>query len=146
MNDRDLRSAYSEQGANLWVCAPSGDYVASRADIFTTYNYGRYGDDFGGTSAATPTVAGVVALVRAANTALTWRDVKLILAASARENRRTSSGWRIGASKYGATGRYNFNHEYGFGVVNAKAAVDLATAGRISRRSSKRTRWRPLPT
>ena len=34
-----------------------------------------------------------------------------------------------GARKYGAgsaTDRYHFNHEYGFGVVDAKAAVDIA--------------------
>ena len=123
VTDRGVRSGYSEEGANLWICAPSD---GGRAGIFTTYNYGRYGDDYGGTSAAAPTVAGVVALVRAANTALTWRDVKLILAASARKNHTSNSGWRTGASKYGATGRYSFNHEYGFGVVDAKAAVDLA--------------------
>ena len=125
VDNRGRRSSYSEAGANLWVCAPSD---GGRAGIFTTYNYGRYGDSFGGTSAAAPTVAGVVALIRAANTALTWRDVKLILAASARKNDSGNGGWRTGASKYGATGRYNFNHEYGFGVVAAKAAVDLAAS------------------
>ena len=64
--------------------------------------------------------------MRAANTALTWRDVKLILAASARKNDSSDGGWRSGTPKYGAAGSYNFNHEYGFGVVDAKAAVDLA--------------------
>ena len=123
VTDRGRRSGYSERGANLWICAPSS---GGNARVFTTYNYGRYSADFGGTSAAAPTVAGVVALVRAANPALTWRDVKLILAASARKNHRSSSGWRTGASKYGASGRYHFNHEYGFGVVHAKAAVGLA--------------------
>ena len=81
---------------------------------------------FGGTSAATPIVSGVVALVREANNALTWRDVKLILAASARKV-DPNTGWVEGAFKYGSTtDRYNFNHEYGFGMVDAKAAVDLA--------------------
>ena len=124
VNDRGQRSYYSEQGANLWICAPSNDGL--RPGILTTSNHGRYSAAFGGTSAASPTVAGVVALVRAANSALTWRDVKLILAASARKNDSSNSGWSAGAVKYGATGRYNFNHEYGFGVVDAKAAVDLA--------------------
>ena len=123
VDDRGRRVGDSEMGANLWICAPSRG--AGRPPILTTYNYGRYGG-FGGTSAAAPTVSGVVALVRAANTALTWRDVKLILAASARKNDTSNSGWRTGASKYGASGRYNFNHEYGFGVVDAKAAVGLA--------------------
>ena len=121
-NNRGRRSWYSEKGANLWICAPS----SGATGIFTTLNYGRYTDSSGGGSTATAVVSGVAALVRAANTELTWRDVKLILAASARKNDSGNSGWRTGAPKYGATGSYNFNHEYGFGVVNAKAAVDLA--------------------
>ena len=86
-----------------------------------------YIDDFGGTSAAAPIVSGVVALVRQANPELSWRDVKLVLAASARRNDPDNSGWQDGAVQYGATSeRYTFNHEYGFGVVDAQAAVDLA--------------------
>ena len=74
-------------------------------------------------------VSGVAALVRGANPGLTWRDVKLILAASARKNDSSNPGWTTGARKYGSTSqRYAFNHEYGFGVVDAKAAVDLATS------------------
>ena len=126
VDHRGRRSTVSERGANLWVCAPSGDFYRGGPGILTTYDYGRYGNDFGGTSAAAPTVAGVVALVRAANPALTWRDVKLILAASARRNHSSDRDWRTGASKYGAAGRYRFNRQYGFGVVDAKAAVDLA--------------------
>ena len=86
-----------------------------------------YTDTFGGTSASTPIVSGVAALVRSANTALTWRDVKLILAASARQTDADDTGWEDGALKYGSDAeRYHFSHKYGFGVVDAKAAVDLA--------------------
>ena len=121
----DTRSYYSEPGANLWVCAPSsGGEAAPR--IATTTN-GGYRTDFGGTSAAAPIVSGVVALMRSVNPALTWRDVKLILAASARKNDPGNSGWEEGALRYGSTtARYSFNHEYGFGMVDAAAAVDLA--------------------
>ena len=123
----DKRSDYSEVGANLWVCGPSSSGRVGQPRIATTDNGHRYQGAFGGTSAATPIVSGVVALVREANTALTWRDVKFILAASARKNDLVNTGWEQGALKYGsATDRYNFNHEYGFGVVDAKAAVDLA--------------------
>ena len=123
----DTRSYYSELGANLWVCAPSsGGEAAPR--IATTTN-GGYRTDFGGTSAAVPIVSGVVALMRSVNPALTWRDVKLILAASARKNDPGNSGWEEGALRYGSTtARYSFNHEYGFGMVDAAAAVDLAAA------------------
>ena len=93
----------------------------------TTDNDNRYRGSFGGTSAATPIVSGVAALVREANNTLTWRDVKLILAASARKNDPDNTNWEQGTLKYGsATDRYKFNHEYGFGMVDAKAAVDLA--------------------
>ena len=127
VNDLGQRSAYSEGGANLWVCAPSDDPTRDRPGIFTTAGYSAYTDSFGGTSAAAPTVSGVAALVRAANASLTWRDVKLILAASARKNDATNTGWEQGALEYGSgTLRYDFNHEYGFGVVDAGAAVTLA--------------------
>ncbi len=122
----DKRSAYSELGANLWVCAPSSSGRGLQG-ITTTDIPDRYRDNFGGASAATPIVTGVVALVRAANTDLTWRDVKLILAASARKNDASNTGWDEGALKYGSTSdRYEFNHEYGFGMVDAAAAVALA--------------------
>ena len=123
----DIRSEYSEAGANLWVCGPSSSGREGQPEIATTDNGHRYRGSFGGTSAAAPIVSGVVALIREANNALTWRDVKLILAASARKNDPDNTGWEQGAFKYGSTtNRYNFNHEYGFGMVDAKAAVDLA--------------------
>ncbi len=128
VSDHDTRSSYSEMGANLWVCAPSNDITDPHQGILTTENSDRYFEEFGGTSAATPVVAGVAALMRSANPDLTWRDVKLILAASARKNDASNSGWFDGARKYRGISedRYHFNHEYGFGVVDAGAAVDLA--------------------
>ena len=127
VNHADVRSSYSERGSNLWVCGPSSDNARGMQGIATTDNGNRYRDDFGGTSAATPIVSGVAALVRGVNGTLTWRDVKLILAASARKNDADDSGWEQGALKYGSnTERYSFNHEYGFGMVDAGAAVALA--------------------
>ena len=127
VNDQGQRSAYSEEGPNLWVCAPSGD--SDRQGNLTTQNYDRYRNGVAGTSTSAALVSGVAALVRKANADLTWRDVKLILAGSARKNDASDSGWATGATKYGSTTdtyTYNFNHQYGFGVVDAKAAVDLA--------------------
>ena len=125
VNIDDTRSVWSETGANLWVCAPS-DNDSDQRGLMTTAPSG-YEPDFGGTSGAAPVVSGVIALMRAANPELTWRDVKLILAATARKNDSTNSGWEDGALQYGSsTERYSFNHEYGFGVVDAGAAVARA--------------------
>ena len=122
---KDTRSFFSEKGANLWVCAPSGG--DELRNITTTDTVG-YTADFSGTSASTPMVSGVIALMRSVAPALTWRDVKLILAETARKNDSANSGWEQGALAYGSTTeRYSFNHEYGFGVVDAHAAVTLAS-------------------
>ena len=127
VNYKDVRSAYSEKGPNLWLCAPSGDSGWALPRIATTESSDRYTKSFSGTSAAAPIVSGVAALVRAANPDLTWRDVKLILAASARKNDATDDGWREGALQYGSTTeRYSHSHRYGFGVVDAGSAVALA--------------------
>ena len=123
----DRRAVYSDMGASLWVCAPSGDGSGGTRHMTTTDPGNRYTDAFAGTSAAAPVVSGVAALIRAENTDLTWRDVKLILANSARKNDATSRGWEQGGVKYGSTtDRYSFNHSYGFGAVDAGAAVALA--------------------
>ena len=130
----DVRAGYSELGANLWICAPSQDKDADLPGIATTSVGNTYDLNFTGTSAAAPIVSGVAALVRAANRDLFWRDVKLILATSARKNDPANTGWQDGALKYGsADEHYSFSHEYGFGVVDAGAAVALAN------------NWTPLP-
>ena len=129
VNEQDTRSDYSETGASLWVCAPSWDSREGYRGIVTTENSDRYEPTFNGTSASAPSVAGVAALLRQANPGLTSRDLKLILAASARRNDPANSGWEDGAAKYGSDSAnevYHFNHEYGFGVVDAAAAVELA--------------------
>ena len=106
-------------GSNVWICAP--------VNVLTTNNFDRYYRTWGGTSFATPVVSGVVALVRSENNSLTWRDVKLILAASARQTSPDAPEWETGALQFGSTDRrYTYHPRFAFGVVDAKAAVDLA--------------------
>ena len=146
VNHRGVRTYYSEKGANLWVCAPSND-PGTGPGITTTATGGEYVDHFGGTSAATPQVSGVAALVRSANTALGWRDVKLILAGSARKNDPDDSGWETGAAQYeSASDSYEFNHSYGFGVVDADAAVELAQGWtNVAELRSQTVEWSGTP-
>ncbi|TGN11142.1 S8 family serine peptidase [Leptospira ilyithenensis] len=128
------KASYSEDGANLLVCAHSLGNTS--VGIFTTdvsstggYNRGtssteptnlNYTSSFSGTSAASPLAAGVGALVVDANPSLTWRDVRVILARSARQNDPSDSGWFTNGAGL------KFNHKYGFGAADANAAVTLA--------------------
>jgi kexin len=74
-----------------------------------------------GTSAAAPMVAGVVALMLEANPNLTWRDARYILATTARKNDPSDySGWTTNGAGW------HINHNYGFGAVDALAAVQKA--------------------
>ena len=116
---------YGEPGANVLISAPSD---GSGVGITTTDNAGNngytssdYTSSFGGTSSATPLVSGVIALMMEANSNLTWRDVQQILVESARKNDPNDDGWNTNGAGL------EFNHKYGFGVVDAGHAVDLAT-------------------
>jgi proprotein convertase subtilisin/kexin type 2 len=144
VNDQGKESSYAEPGANIWISAPGGEYCDTHA-ITTTDRTGTAGDNsynnaiygltpydyanrsytkcMNATSAATPQIAGVVALMLEANPNLTWRDVRLILAQSARQNDPTDAGWTTGS----APPHYHFNHKYGFGVADAGSAVLLAS-------------------
>ena len=133
VDHRGRKPEYAEIGANLLVCAPSSN-DADTARITTTAPRDAYRSDFSGSSASTPMVSGVVALMLAANPDLSWRDVRLILARSARRNDAGDAGWV--ESGFGPA----FNHKYGFGVANAEAAVALArgwttVGGAVSLRS-----------
>ena len=57
VNEHDTRSSYSEMGANLWVCAPSGDRAQDYRGIVTTENSDRHVADFSGTSGSTPALS-----------------------------------------------------------------------------------------
>ena len=132
VNKSGERSYYSEKGANLWVCAPSNDRYfpgLTTTDIVGAEGRSRgdYRDSFGGTSASAPIVSGVAALMRSANPELGWRDIRLILAVTAQKNDSTNPEWFEGMASYDGSNYsgslYQHNHEYGFGVVDAQAAV-----------------------
>lgn len=116
-----VASAYSEGGSGLLVNAPSTEGTCSTfTSAIIAPLISGYTPSFNGTSASAPHVAGVVALMLQANPNLTWRDVQHILVNTARRNVPTDSGWRSNGA-----GR-QFHHLYGFGMVNAHAAVVAA--------------------
>lgn len=124
LDDYDRQAYYAEPGAPILVSS-YGSGVSP--GIFSTDNRGANGyspddyyDDFGGTSASTPMVSGVVALMLQANPNLTWRDVKHILVDTARRNDPTDADWKLNGAGHWV------NHKYGYGSVDAAAAVQAA--------------------
>ncbi|WP_439596055.1 S8 family serine peptidase [Falsiroseomonas sp.] len=141
---------YSNPSAALLVVAPSSASFAG--DITTTdrtgpggYGAGDWFGGFGGTSTSGPLVAGVVALVLEANPGLGWRDVQEILALSARHTGHPIGGtltspeqtpWRINGAGDWNGGGMHFSNDYGFGLVDARAAVRLAESWQAPARTS----------
>ena len=91
----------------------------------------NYMSTMNGTSSAAPTVAGVIALMLEANPSLTWRDVKKILASTSRQVDVPRNISVDGIEQYGwitnAAG-YKFHNWYGFGAVDAAAAVESSVS------------------
>lgn len=128
------RPAYAEGGANVLIVAPTegDDAIATTTTDVTGadgYNSGTeqgehanrsYSATMSGTSGSTPLAAGVGALVLQVRPDLSYRDVKRVLAHSARQVDATNSGWSTNGAGL------HINHEYGFGAVDADAAVALA--------------------
>ena len=151
------RSSYSSAGATLWVVAPAGEYGVDHPAMITTdqmgvgrgyelYSVGLaanaeanplgdYTSLFNGTSAAAPNASGAVALLLQTQPELTWRDVKHILAKTARQLHadiprvRVAFGGAPAVLQHGwitnAAG-YHFHNWYGFGAIDVDAAVALA--------------------
>ena len=159
-NAADVKSSYSSAGANIWVVGPAGEDGVEHPAIITTDQAGthagfdrvfdsgltsahplnRDGDylsAFGGTSSATPAVAGAIAVVLGAYPQLTWRDVKHVLAGSARRidpdrprvraafNGRpyvAQHAWQTNAAGYA------YHNWYGFGAADIDRALALASS------------------
>lgn len=136
INDKGRPSFYSEPGANILVSAPSnggkqGITTTDRAGSsgyneeggtveYPDFSNTDYTNTFGGTSAATPAVAGVVALMLQANPNLTYRDVQEILVRTATKNDEFHGDWVTNG------GGFHFNTRFGAGLVNAQAATAMA--------------------
>ncbi|MCA9293633.1 MAG: S8 family serine peptidase [Phycisphaerales bacterium] len=123
-DDDGRKTSTSSVGTCILVNAPSGSIGAGITTTDRTgsagYAAGDYTSSFLETSAAAPIVAGVVALMLEANPNLTWRDVQHILAETADRNDPADSSWF-----QNSVGNW-YSDKYGFGRVNADAAVAAA--------------------
>ena len=136
-NDQGRHSPYSNRGEGISLVAPSDDWDDPRRLGITTtdvtlrgkgYSSGAYCDDFGGTSSATPLVAGVAALVLSANRSLKWDQVRDVLTSTADKVDTAGGDYRSGHSL-----------KYGYGRVNAEAAVAKAKSrARRGRKAAKK--------
>lgn len=158
-------SSYSSVGANVFLAAPGGESSAQQAGIVTTdlsgcdNGFNTYSSsvdtalkDSGldancdattamyGTSAATASASGAIALVMSANPQLDARTVKHILATTARKLDPNNTGVDLSfsdnngnISSYNAVpgwqqnaAGYNFHYFYGLGAIDVDAAVAMA--------------------
>lgn len=129
--------AYAEPGTNILMSAPSMALIGREeggADIWTTDLSGPRGlsagvrgesADYaafaGGTSAAAPMVSGVVALMLQANPSLSWRDVRWLLARTARPAQLGSLD-----AEASAMNNHGYHARVGFGRVHAGDAIAAA--------------------
>ncbi|MDZ7637611.1 MAG: S8 family serine peptidase [Bryobacterales bacterium] len=135
---RKTRSAYSSWGRQISVCAPTdnwddlGQFTPPGLGITTTDNEGagpgsdftpgsRFTSDFGGTSSATPTVAGLCGLVLSANAALTALEVKDLLQRSADKDLSLVTDSPV--NEPGNFDAQGFSLWFGHGKINAAKAV-----------------------
>lgn len=167
LNAKGEISSYSTPGSGVWISSAAGEFGTTDPAIITTdimgcanglstssssanaFNRGssalnsncNYTNIMNGTSAATPTLAGIIALILDANPDLTWREVKDILVKTAEKVKYVTSailhprGSSFGLSGYDYDYRYidnnagySFSNTYGFGRANAFAAVKMASS------------------
>ncbi|MBK9123112.1 MAG: S8 family serine peptidase [Chloroflexi bacterium] len=109
---------YSERGSAILISAPSSG--GSLGITTTGGSSSGCTSGFGGTSSASPLAAGVIALMLEANPNLTWRDVQHILVQTAAPVDPSHPDWQTNGAGH------DYNHFYGFGRIDADAAVALA--------------------
>jgi len=165
-----VKSSYSTAGSSVWVSAPGGEFGTTHPAMMTTDDSGcsrgavrsghtgnnafdnvnhsensscNYTSAMNGTSSAAPITSGAIALMLEANPALTWRDVKHILATTSTQvdaskanisNTINGTTW-VGVPAWTTNDAgHKFHDWYGFGRIDVSAAVTAAlsyTAGSL---------------
>lgn len=115
----DYRAYYSDFGASVDVAAPGDDITTTDRTGLLGYSPGNYTDTFSGTSASSPVACAVGALILSANPGLTRAQVQNILQNSADKIDQAGGAYDVNGH----------SDKYGYGRVNASAAVQAAAQG-----------------
>lgn len=162
LNANGSSASYSSPGSSIWISAPGGEFgyaspgiittdttgcnrgIASEFEAYTDFDKGLlqnnqcdYTSTMNGTSASAPIVSGAVAILLEANPLLSWRDIKYILAKTARkvDDQRGAVGHPDGHNLFSHVYQegwttnnagFHFHNWYGFGALDLEKAVDLA--------------------
>jgi subtilisin family serine protease len=159
------KSAYSNWGTNVSVCAPSNNappgmwfektgYISTAPEVTASlpglgmfsadlvgelgYESGDFVRTFGGTSSACPVVAGVAALVLSVNPDLTASEVKRLLQETADKIVDRDADPQLGM-RLGTYDTNGHSQWFGYGKVNAFKAVQAAKQ-KIAQRSQSGVR------
>lgn len=159
-NAAGSKASYASAGANIWISGPAGEFGSTDPALISTDQIGlargydnlarrglaldrqanpdgHYISTINGTSSSTPNVAGAAALLLEAHPELSWRDLKHILASTARQIDPEAPEVRygIGGAAYvmqlpwitNAAG-YHFHNWYGFGALDVDQALEYAAS------------------
>ncbi len=140
LNHKAKVASYSNPGSDIFISAFGGEHYYSGPTIFTTFASHKamykselhtqkgpitieqdINKDFtfaaNGTSAAAPMVSAEIALILSVCKNLSWRDVKWLIAHTAKRIDLQNSSWiKNGAGLY-------FSNDYGFGLINGLGVV-----------------------
>jgi len=115
---------YDESCSSTLASTFSNGAKDPNTGVATTDLYGKCTRTHSGTSAAAPEAAGVFALAIEANPKLTWRDMQHLTVLTSKRNSLFDSKGRFHWNMNGVG--LEFNHLFGFGVLDAGAMVALA--------------------
>ena len=145
LNHKNEVASYSTPGSCVLACAYGGEHFYTAPTLMSTFLSGEsmteeelqgrkgpvtvdedtnrsYTFAMNGTSAAAPIVSAEIALVLSVCPELGWRDVRRLLARTARQVDAKNPGWlRNGAGLH-------YSEDYGFGLVDAAAMIEACRA------------------
>nr|CAG4641536.1 EOG090X02T5 [Eurycercus lamellatus] len=119
---------YDESCSSTLASTFSNGAKDPNTGVATTDLYGKCTKTHSGTSAAAPEAAGVFALALEANPLLTWRDIQHLTVLTSKRNSLFDAKRRFQWTMNGVG--LEFNHLFGFGVLDAGSMVTLSKAWR----------------